>query len=228
MPRQQDSADRLHQCDKCPYKAKSGGNLTNHKQWNHIGTHCAWPGCNVQTDSELKMRGHLKRAHCEPDKRQVQEGDHSVEKFKCTWPDCDKMHLFHKNAVRCCNFHAYRVTRTRNAQGNGQESEVENEAEDEVEIESGHASEDDSRRELDRNVDRDLDSEPEIKESGHEQELPQNEVILMLTSISAQIEQNHNEFSAKIDNLDRRVDDLESVIKSAIHGDGPERKRVKS
>ncbi|KAI0886706.1 uncharacterized protein GGS22DRAFT_186780 [Annulohypoxylon maeteangense] len=247
MSRQGTLKEPRLQCDKCSYKAKkTTGNLLNHIYYNHIGTQCSWPGCDVQTPSETAMRAHLRRVHCDADVHVAEEGDRTIVRFKCTWPECGKIHVQHSNAIRCCNFHAYHANKRREAQEGNQPGQIENSVEDEAhneaEVEEDHKMEDEgekkakdipedagesnSHREPDNDPDHGL--EPELEPDAGEGEREQDsEVTRMLKSISAKIVQHHAEYSTKLDNLSRRVDSLEVAIRSATSEEGPVPKKAK-
>lgn len=57
----------------CCDASTSASNFSNHVRYNHIGTICAWSGCNVQATTEDRLRVHIRENHCSVEQVNVNE-----------------------------------------------------------------------------------------------------------------------------------------------------------
>ncbi|KAI1459766.1 hypothetical protein F4805DRAFT_420200 [Annulohypoxylon moriforme] len=105
--------------------------MRNHEQYTHIGTQCAWPGCNARTPTEAAMRRHLTKVHYRETVRiqRDEDGKRMSVKYACNWPGCDKLFSWYSTAQRCHYLHAYRINQEREAQAGGHSGEAHGDAE---------------------------------------------------------------------------------------------------
>ncbi|XXH00780.1 rRNA-processing protein EBP2 [Hypoxylon texense] len=99
-------------CAKCPYVGyKKAAYLKNHIKRNHIGTRCAWPGCNAQTNSEWELKAHIRETHM----RQVKTFRVARRRvFRCPWPPgCGKSYQGIQPIYNCVYTHTYDINKKR-------------------------------------------------------------------------------------------------------------------
>ncbi|OTA55790.1 hypothetical protein K449DRAFT_438346 [Hypoxylon sp. EC38] len=91
-----------HQCHMCPYNSPSARNMQQHIRYNHIGTVCAWPGCDIQTTTDKELRTHIRSDHCSLEQLGSRNG-----RLYCPWPGCEKAYTDVPAVARCTYFHTY-------------------------------------------------------------------------------------------------------------------------
>ncbi|OTA90881.1 hypothetical protein M434DRAFT_33235 [Hypoxylon sp. CO27-5] len=91
-----------HQCHACPFDSPSARNMQHHIRYNHIGTVCAWPGCDIQTTTDEELRTHIRGDHCSLEQLGSRNG-----RLCCPWPGCEKAYTKATAVARCMYFHTY-------------------------------------------------------------------------------------------------------------------------
>ncbi|KAI1772949.1 hypothetical protein F4818DRAFT_443834 [Hypoxylon cercidicola] len=94
-------------CHRCPGVFLTRKDIYRHTRWEHVGTQCVWPGCNVQTESTEDQRAHITAAHIVKTIVPLTiNGGYLRKGRRCSWPSCGTV-VTSTNIRRHCFEHSY-------------------------------------------------------------------------------------------------------------------------